>query len=62
MTTVCQAERDCFHYAGVWLNRKQRQAFRYLEKHGLRFLVDFGYGNCIDKARETRRQFAAHKK
>lgn len=29
---------------------------RFLERRGFRFLVDFGYGNAVEKAREYRRQ------
>ena len=27
-------------------------AMRFLERHGKRYLVDFGYANAIEKARE----------
>ena len=34
----------------------QALSMRYLEKHGQRFAIDFGYGNAIEKARELKRQ------
>lgn len=37
---------------GIELTVQQALAFRFLERHGLRYLIDFGYGNAIQKARE----------
>ena len=36
---------------GIELRPYQRFACQYLESHGLRFLIDFGYGNAVDMAR-----------
>lgn len=37
---------------GISLTPPQFYACAYLENNGLRFCVDFGYQNAIDKARE----------
>lgn len=37
---------------GIHLTLQQALAFRLLERHGLRYLVDFGLDNAIQKARE----------
>lgn len=37
---------------GVSLTKAQRTACLYLERAGLRFCIEFGYGNCVEKARE----------
>lgn len=36
----------------ILLTPFQVWACEYLERHGLRFCVDFGYGNAEDKAEE----------
>lgn len=33
----------------------QHRACIFLERHGFRFLVDFGFQNAVEKAREFRR-------
>lgn len=35
----------------IAIDDDQRRAMRYLERHGLRFLVEFGYQNAVDLAR-----------
>lgn len=48
---VWNYERIC-RQIGVELTPFQHWACQYLESHGLRFCVDFGYENCEDKADE----------
>lgn len=40
----------CFSESADALNRGQIAACRFLEKRGLRFLIDFGYENAEDIA------------
>lgn len=39
----------------IHLTLQQALAFRLLERHGLRYLVDFGLDNAIQKAQEISR-------
>ena len=32
---------------GIWLDKPTYRAVRWLERHGYRFFVDFGYENAI---------------
>jgi hypothetical protein len=40
----------------VKLTPDQRLSVRYLQRHGQRFMIEFGYGNAIEKARELKRE------
>lgn len=46
---------------GVWLSKEQRKAFRFLEQRDMKFLVDFGHGNCIEKMKEIKRSWRRKK-
>lgn len=39
--SYCQAN-------GIWLDRRTYRAARWLERHGYRFMVDFGYQNAVE--------------
>lgn len=41
---------------GLTLNAAQHRVFRYLERRGLRFCVDFGTDNAMAIAREQRQR------
>ncbi len=47
---------------GVVVSPEQRRASRFLENRGRRFLVDYGYGNVLDKATEAWRALRRKKK
>lgn len=42
--------RELVRMLGIVVTQAQDRACRYLEHHGFRFCVDFGYENAIDKA------------
>lgn len=47
-----QSYRDTLAWHRISLSEAENRACRYLEKHGFRFLIDFGYTNAIEKARQ----------
>lgn len=46
---------ECKELLHLEITPEQERACLYLEWHGQRFLVDFGYENAIGKARELRK-------
>jgi len=44
--------RDTLDWHNVTLSEAEDRACQYLENNGFRFLIDFGYSNAVEKARQ----------